>query len=114
MVTGSTPAQIGMSMSSSSSFGPPVRTFADASLIGIRITRVDCSSESVGDAGVRAASGNDVLDDGVQGELLLVDVCHLGRRPVDRDRPVVDRVVERRACEHETVDEGDRHADLDP
>ena len=95
MRIGITPAQIGSSMSSSSSFGPPVLTFADASWSGKRITRVDFSSEEFGPLASAPRPGTMCSHYSVQGTTFLFIVCHFDCGAVDRHRAEVDRMVER-------------------
>lgn len=89
-----------------------MRTFADTSVSGSRTTSVARSSSGVGGRQSPLRARSDVLDDGRDRPALLLRVVDaLGRRE-DHDRPVVQRVVERRAGEHEAVDQRDGHARL--
>ena len=74
---GTTPAHTGRSMSSSSSMGPPVRTLADPSSMSQPQHQRGAQLGGVGGAGHRAAAGEHVLDDRVEGVPLGRLVLHL-------------------------------------
>ena len=70
------------------------------------------SSFSVGGRGVDGAARNDVLDECLKARSLLLQVVDLGGVSDDHHRAVVDVGVVRGAGDHESVHEGDGHADL--
>ena len=59
-----------------------------------------------------AAAGNDVLDQGAQGGFLLVGVGDRLGAADGHHRPVVHRVMEGRAGQHQAVHQGDGDADV--
>ena len=100
--------------SSSSSIGPPVRTLADPSTIG---NRSDEGARQLGwrwAAGVGAAPRGHVVEQGGRRrQELLVVVRHPDAAvPKQHHRPVVHRVVEGRAGQHQPVEQGDGDAGL--
>ena len=112
MRRGISPPQIGSTRSSASSIGPPVRTFAEASEMGMRTTSVARSSASVGGRGVGASSRDHVIDDRVDGSSLFVGIVDPDARAEDDNRPVVHRVVKRGSSQHECVGQSDRHTKI--
>ena len=110
--SGTTPAHTGRSMSSASSMGPPRRTLADPSVMSQPQHQRGAQLGGVGRAGHRAPAGEHVLDDRVEGVPLGRLVLHLRGLAEEHHRAVVHRVVERRAGEHEAVEERDGDAHL--
>jgi glutathione S-transferase len=61
-------------------------------------------------ADVGEAAGQQVFDDGRQRRRLLVGVGELARHPEQHDGTVIERVVKRRAGQHQPVEQSDGHA----
>ena len=109
---GTSPAHTGRSRSPSSSIGPPVRTLAEPSVIGIRTINVAAQLLGRRAPGVGAAPGREMVEQRRGHRLQLGFVGHALGAAEEHDAAVVHRVVERGAGEHEAVEERDRHADL--
>ncbi len=112
VVSGRTPAQIGSAMSSSSSFGGPVRTLAEASSSGNREEERLAVFGGCGHPGFILPAGGDMRGDRGGGRVQFVLVGDLAGGPEDHDGPIVHRMVEGAPRHHEAVDDRGHDAHL--